>query len=258
MSENRSDALLSLRSRLRTPECSSQRFTGSATQTAKNQQSRVQDQLLGEFQQLIATYKRPLNKQDTSSTGENYKLLDHLASTPRPGHPRHLQTPANNSSIPGCLATTGAHLHNHTQTAIEKSHAQIQAKITSLSQQSTQSVSAKTHLYKTLRQPPADLPVTTPDGDQVTVRQCLGALQEDLADAEEKLHGLYEQWQACVRSEQDAWDGLRRDEEQRSPEPDTSELVEAVERESSKAEADIKRIEAVSRQTAMMACTDMV
>lgn len=75
-------------------------------------------------------------------------------------------------------------------------------------------------------------------------------MHDEFANAEDKLESLHEQWQACVRAENEAWKRLMEDEDEDEapPELHMQDLVDATEGIMANGEGEIQSIEEVSKK----------
>ncbi|TQV95423.1 hypothetical protein IF1G_06410 [Cordyceps javanica] len=158
--------------------------------------------------------------------GENYALLEQLAYS---------------------LASTGSNLHQQSTIAIQNASEAIQSKINELNQESVATLAKCAKLYEIIAQPLMELVGYGGDEQEDTVPDLVALLEEVLANADEKIESLHEQWQSCVRAEQEAWKRLTDGEDGKDgprQEPDLQDLVGAMERAVADGEAEINYIEA--------------
>lgn len=76
--ESSQNAFLSLRARLRTPECS-QQFSGRVARSTHLEGSKFQEHLQRELRNVLAAHLSPEKQRDGSAAGQNYALLEQLA-----------------------------------------------------------------------------------------------------------------------------------------------------------------------------------
>ncbi|KAJ6783305.1 hypothetical protein PWT90_02540 [Aphanocladium album] len=222
ISGNSQNTFLSLRARLRTPECS-QQFSGRVTKAAQLDGCKIQEYLQRELIKILAAHRDPSNRKDGTSLGENYSLLEQLAYS---------------------LAVTGANLHQQIIIEIDNSHDSIQQKIEELASASGLALAKSAALYELIGQPLTELSHGSPAEEEDGVAEQVASLQEEFFQAGEKLDSLHEQWQACVRAEQDAWKRLTDEDKEPRQELELQEFVDAMEEIMASGEADINNIEA--------------
>lgn len=90
--ESSQNAFLSLRARLRTPECS-QQFSGRVARSTHLEGSKFQEHLQRELRNVLAAHLSPEKQRDGSSVGPNYTLLEQLAG--RQLQSLHANAPTN-------------------------------------------------------------------------------------------------------------------------------------------------------------------
>ncbi|KAJ3499086.1 hypothetical protein NLG97_g602 [Lecanicillium saksenae] len=216
-------AFLSLRARLRTPECSSPSFAGRVAKPSQLDGSKTQEHLERELMKILDPYRDKAKKKDGASVGENYILLEQLAHS---------------------LAVTGAGLHEQSINEIKNSDTIIQAKIDELATDSSNTLAKSAALYELIQQPLVELSAACdPDEPEDTVIDQVADLYEEFSNAEERLDLLHEEWQACLRAEQDAWRRLLEDENEPRQELNPQVFLDAVEEIMASGEAEINNIE---------------
>ncbi|KAM3503290.1 hypothetical protein MY10362_004296 [Beauveria mimosiformis] len=220
--ESSQNAFLSLRARLRTPECSSQQFSGRVGTAAHVDASKLQERLQRELCKVLAAHLAPDKQKDASSTSENYALLEKLANS---------------------LAATGSNLHQQSISEIQSASEEIEGKIDDFSRESLAALAQSTRLYQILAQPLAEVAGLGVDGQEETIAEQIALLRDDFASAGARIELLHEQWQSCVRAEQEAWKRLADDKDEPRQELDMQDLVDATEGIMDKGETEIKNIE---------------
>ncbi|KAM3515624.1 hypothetical protein MY11210_000802 [Beauveria gryllotalpidicola] len=220
--ESSQNAFLSLRARLRTPECSSQQFSGRVGAAAHLDASKIQERLQRELCKVLAAHLAPDKQKDAKSASENYALLEKLANS---------------------LAATGSNLHQQSTSEIQSASEAIQSKIDDLNHESRAALAQSAKLYQILAQPLAELAGLGVDGQEDAIAERIALFRDDFASADERIELLHEQWQSCVRAEQDAWKRLTDDEDEPRQELDLQDLVDATERVMDNGETEIKNIE---------------
>lgn len=150
----------------------------------------------------------------------------------------------------GSLAATGSNIHQKNISEIDKVHEAVAEMILQFSRDSDQVAAQTTSLYETMAQPLAELPCPSRDGQAETIGDHLTLLQEEFANADDRIQALREKWLACFATEQEAWQRLTSDEtgEPRA-ELELQNLVTAVDELTAKAEAEMKKIEEASPWT---------
>ncbi|KAJ2957257.1 hypothetical protein NQ176_g11258 [Zarea fungicola] len=208
--ENPNSSFLSLRARLRTPECS-QYSSGRVAQAARGDSPKLQEHLLSEFRKILATHVpqvSPEKPSDVMSASENYLLLEQLARS---------------------LAATGSNIHHRSIYEIDKVHEAVDDMILQFSRDSDQVLAQTTSLYETMAQPLAELPCPSQDGLAETISDHFALMQEEFANADDRIQALHEKWQTCVAAEQEAWQRLTSEERgETRPELELQHLVTAV------------------------------
>ncbi|KAM3552666.1 hypothetical protein MY1884_007086 [Beauveria asiatica] len=220
--ESSQNAFLSLRARLRTPECSSQQFSGRVGTAAHLDGSKFQERLQRELCKVLAAHLAPEKQKDASSTSENYALLKKLANS---------------------LAATGSNLHQQSTSEVQSASEEIQSKIDDFSHESLAALAQSTRLYQILAQPLAEVAGPGVDGQEDAIAEQIALLRDDFASADARIELLHEQWQSCVRAEQEAWKRLTDDEDEPRQELDLQDLVDATEGIMANGETEIKNIE---------------
>ncbi|KAM3534247.1 hypothetical protein MY4038_002487 [Beauveria bassiana] len=220
--ESSQNAFLSLRARLRTPEGSSQPFSGRLGTAAHLDGSKIQERLQRELCKVLAAHLPPDNQKDASSISENYALLEKLANS---------------------LAATGSNLHQQSTSEIQSASEEIHSKIDDFKKESLAALAQSTKLYQILAQPLAEMTGPGADGQEDTIADQISLLRDDFASAGARIELLHEQWQSCVRAEQDAWKRLTDDEDEPRQELDLQNLVDATQGIMDNGETEIKNIE---------------
>lgn len=122
--------------------------------------------------------------------------------------------------------------------------------ILQFSRDSDQVLAQTTSLYETMAQPLAELPCPSQDGLAETISDHFALMQEEFANADDRIQALHEKWQTCVAAEQEAWQRLTSEERgETRPELELQHLVTAVDELTVKAEAEMKNIEEASPRT---------
>ncbi|OAQ96271.1 hypothetical protein LLEC1_02230 [Akanthomyces lecanii] len=217
------NAFLSLRARLRTPECSSQQFSGRVASAAQLDGSKIQEHLQRELRKVLVAHLSPEKQGDGISAGQNYALLEQLANS---------------------LAATGSKLHHQSTREVENVNEAIQSKIDDLSFESTAALAKSAVIYQIIAQPLAEVAESGADGQEGTVSERMALLHEELTSANEKIQSLHEKWQSCVRAEQEAWKRLTDAEHAPQPELRLQDFVDAAEEVMSNGNTKILDIEA--------------
>ncbi|OAA56810.1 hypothetical protein ISF_07326 [Cordyceps fumosorosea ARSEF 2679] len=144
---------------------------------------------------------------------------------------------------PESLAATGSNLHNQSTIGIQNASEAIRRKIDELKRESTAALTTSTKLYQIMSQPLAERAEQGRDEEEDTVNDHLILLHEESANADEKVESLHEQWQACVRTEQEAWKRLTDDHDAPQQEPELHNLIDAIEEIVRNGEREINTIE---------------
>ncbi|PQK12436.1 hypothetical protein BB8028_0003g10530 [Beauveria bassiana] len=141
------------------------------------------------------------------------------------------------------LAATGSNLHQQSTSEIQSASEEIQSKIDDFKHESLAALAQSTKLYQILAQPLAEMAGPRVDGQEDTIAEQIALLRDDFASADARIELLHEQWQSCVRAEQDAWKRLTDDEDEPRQELDLQDLVDATEGIMDAGETEIKNIE---------------
>lgn len=105
------------------------------------------------------------------------------------------------------------------------------------------------HIYQVIAQPLAELAELSVDEHEDTVLDRLALLHEEFTSASDKIETLHEQWQSCVRAEQEAWMRLTDADNEPRQELQLQDFVDAMEEIMLNGESEINDIETVSGET---------
>ncbi|EGX87958.1 hypothetical protein CCM_09581 [Cordyceps militaris CM01] len=220
---NSQKAFLSLRARLRTPECSSQQFSGRVAKTAQQDGSRFQDYLQRELFKVLSAHLTQEKRRSGTLANENYSLLEQLANS---------------------LAVSGSNLYHQTMKDLRNNSETIQSKIDELNHESMAALGKSAKLYHVLAKPLAELLDSGGDGQEDIVPEQMSSLQEEFSKSDERIEYLHGQWLSCVHAEQQAWKRLTDDEDDPRPELEVQGIMDSMEELMANAETEIQNIEA--------------
>ncbi|KAJ4154763.1 hypothetical protein LMH87_000042 [Akanthomyces muscarius] len=217
------NAFLSLRARLRTPECSTQQFSGRVARATHLDGGKIQEHLQCELRKVLAAHLSPEKQGDGISVGQNYALLEQLANS---------------------LATTGSKLHHQSTREIENVNEAIQSQIDDFSFESNAALAKSAKLYQIIAQPLAELAEPSADEQEDTVLERMALLHGEFTSANDKIETLHEQWQSCVRAEQEAWMRLTDADNKPREELQLQDFVDSIDEVMLNGESKINDIDA--------------
>lgn len=105
----------------------------------------------------------------------------------------------------------GMSLHTSAIEHLIQAHSEVQAKMMGFSEESSKTLSQCKDLYSNIVYPLLATLCSSPEHPQASVAAHLNSLKRDIAAAKEEILRLQVEWDACCRTEADAWKVLNED-----------------------------------------------
>lgn len=99
----------------------------------------------------------------------------------------------------------GMSLHSSAIEHLIQAHSEVQSKTTDFSEESSKVLSQCKDLYSNIVYPLSATLCSSPDYPRASVAAHLNSLKRDIAAAKEEILRLQVEWDACCRTEADAW-----------------------------------------------------
>ncbi|WZH47686.1 uncharacterized protein QYS62_008844 [Fusarium acuminatum] len=108
-------------------------------------------------------------------------------------------------------ARMGMSLHTSAIEHLIQAHSEVQSKTMGFSEESSKALSQCKDLYSNIVYPLSATLCSSPDHPRASVAVHLNSLKRDIAAAKEEILRLQVEWDACCRTEADAWKVLNED-----------------------------------------------